>query len=433
MKKRLVGLDILRIIAVYGIMLAHINSNYPILSRFGFGPIGVSFAFIISGFLVGYRHANRYPTWSFSDSLAFWKVRLRRFYPIHLFTMVIAMFLQIRLYFLHGFYPKEIIKDIITLGFHTLLLHSFVPIERVFFGLNGASWFLSTLMPLYFLTPWLLNRFSKRTAVRKIQAMMLLFLGSVLTSALAKLIFKETVFVWYRNISPFIRFFDFSIALLLGMLCAEGRSMQEYWSKELNWQFLVMAVITLAVFLWDQDMVFYFRFVFLYTLFLVLFFALADGIMFPKLESSRWIGWLSGISFEVYLLHSQIIGVVAIYFQPKAVSPYLPALLSLVLSVAGANLLHRANVDLQKRLPSDEAIRAFLLRSVTLFTSFPDAVNNGFQRCLSAAVNKYRQLRTPKTTPPDPDTAPSSPDTPESKEEAAPSEPPETQTAEASE
>src|SRR5688572_27852292 len=86
---KLRNLDLLRLIAAYGVVLYHFNTylpdlNMPIHLRLWFLPLFVDLFFAISGFVICFIYFDRMNTWS--DYATFMKRRFARLVPLHWLT-----------------------------------------------------------------------------------------------------------------------------------------------------------------------------------------------------------------------------------------------------------------------------------------------------------------------------------------------------------
>jgi peptidoglycan/LPS O-acetylase OafA/YrhL len=208
---RLDSLTGLRFFAAW-LVVAHHFSNFsalPFLWRYtGFGATGVTFFFVLSGFVL---------TWSFvpSDTAPrfYWR-RFARIVPLHLVTTAIA---------LPVFYTwRDVPYDwsAITLSF--LLLHAWVPYTTTYFAGNPASWSLSCEMFFYALHPIL---------VRGALALKLIGLALLSVAVLFAIFvvarwspewFSARVVGWLLYISPLFRVGEFLLGIGLAAAMKRG-------------------------------------------------------------------------------------------------------------------------------------------------------------------------------------------------------------------
>jgi peptidoglycan/LPS O-acetylase OafA/YrhL len=125
----------------------------------GIGYVGVSFFFVLSGFILVYTYAGR-------DIVLrdFWRTRFARIYPAYLFSLVITF---------PFFYFGSLVMKIGFFAFATqhfalaivLVLQSWVPAAAL--SWNSVAWSLSVEAFFYAIFPFVLKRFTKlsRTAL----------------------------------------------------------------------------------------------------------------------------------------------------------------------------------------------------------------------------------------------------------------------------
>ena len=123
------------------------------------GAIGVTFFFILSGFLLAYGYKKRLMTREISTS-DFYKARAVKLYPLHILCFAAVFLLGIR-----NFVTADLPKAVLNL----FLLQSWVPSPDYYMSYNAVSWFLSDELFVYlmfpFVLPVLLNGSGKKIAV----------------------------------------------------------------------------------------------------------------------------------------------------------------------------------------------------------------------------------------------------------------------------
>ena len=126
---RLDSLTGLRFFAAYMVLMHHFTNfaQLPLIWHwYGFGTTGVTFFFVLSGFVL---------TWSFvpSDTAPrfYWR-RFARVWPLHLVTTIVAV---------PVFYMwRDVPMDWTGVLLSVFLLHAWVPTATTYFAGNPASW-----------------------------------------------------------------------------------------------------------------------------------------------------------------------------------------------------------------------------------------------------------------------------------------------------
>jgi peptidoglycan/LPS O-acetylase OafA/YrhL len=150
---KLRNLDLLRLIAAYGIVLGHFNAyvpdlDMPIHPQWRFIPLFVDLFFTISGFVICFVYFDRMSTRA--DYGAFMKRRFARLVPLHWLTLLVFAAIGVAIYF--GISVKEPERyDWQCFLPNVLLIQSLHVCDRLTF--NYPSWSISVEMLLYLLFP----------------------------------------------------------------------------------------------------------------------------------------------------------------------------------------------------------------------------------------------------------------------------------------
>jgi len=183
------------------------------------GYAGVSFFFVLSGFILAFNYAPRV-----ADRGDFWFRRFARIWPTHALTFVIAIPI--------GLDTTNFVGSAATAVLNLALLQSWMPQPEIYFSFNRLSWSISNEAFYYALFPVLLARLA---GVRAATRWSIVGTWTVLLVAAAAAWFAAfghvnplagpTHYVWYIN--PAVRLFEFvlGMALALHFLARDGRSM----------------------------------------------------------------------------------------------------------------------------------------------------------------------------------------------------------------
>ena len=161
-RPRLPALTSIRFFAAFHVALFHMN-EIGVLSGprwlkllAGIGYVGVSFFFVLSGFILVYTYAGRNIV--LRD---FWQTRFARIYPAYLFALLLTLpfwiFGALKMhvpFFSFGEHHFALATSLVL-----LLLQSWVPGAAL--SWNSVSWSLSVEAFFYVLFPFLLLRFGK--------------------------------------------------------------------------------------------------------------------------------------------------------------------------------------------------------------------------------------------------------------------------------
>lgn len=133
------SLSSLRVIAILVIVAGH----FYLQGRDYMLSTAVTLCFVCSGHLTALHHT--FEPYSFKEHLRFFGRRVAKLYPMHVLAVALCL-----LAILHAINWKVVLV-------HLSMLQSFVPDARYYFGYNPVSWFVSTIIFLFFMAPWLIR------------------------------------------------------------------------------------------------------------------------------------------------------------------------------------------------------------------------------------------------------------------------------------
>ena len=141
----LTSLRIFFALMVFGAHCYVIDSSFD-AHFFKEGFVGVSFFFVLSGFIIAYNYQEKLLEKT-ATKRTFWVARLARIYPLHLLTLLIAVCIG-------GYVQYSGTADWIKhFAASTFLLQPFFPSADYFFSFNSPSWSLGCEQLFYFCFP----------------------------------------------------------------------------------------------------------------------------------------------------------------------------------------------------------------------------------------------------------------------------------------
>lgn len=207
---RLDSLTGLRFFAAW-LVLQHHFTNFaliPVLQRYtGFGATGVTFFFVLSGFVL---------TWSFvpSDTAPrfYWR-RFARIWPLHALTTLLAL----PVFYTWRDVPLEWGPVLLSFA----LLHAWVPTATTYFAGNPASWSLSCEMFFYAVHPLIVRRVLAWSVAIVATLMLAVGVTTVVVADLA-IDWPDRIAGWLLYISPVFRIGEFFLGMALAAVLKRG-------------------------------------------------------------------------------------------------------------------------------------------------------------------------------------------------------------------
>ncbi|EIA07719.1 acyltransferase family protein [Flavobacterium frigoris] len=261
------------------------------------GFIGVSFFFILSGFILAYNYRDSILNKSILKS-DFYIARIARIYPVHLLCLLIAVPITL----------KDVSFNLSTwlaqLFFNVTLTQSFIPVKYIYFSFNSPSWSISNELFFYLLFPFLIILGSK---VKDNKYKKGLLTMSILLIPLLMLIIPAP---YYKNlfyVNPFFRVFDFIIGLILFEIYLRIKKQQSTTNNDL---LEVGSILLLLIFFifheWVPLVMRYSVYYWIPMCLLILIFSFQNGII-SRFLSNKSLMFLGEISFGFYMFHQLVL------------------------------------------------------------------------------------------------------------------------------
>ncbi len=308
-----------RFIAAFLIVLAHSSGPAPFGYQFGLtttfvlGSAGVSFFFVLSGFILTYTYGRLE---SANEVRNFWAARFARIWPTHAlaFLLVIAL-LPANQWAIGGDALMPALSNL-------TLTHAGVPVPQYYFGFNAPSWSISTEAYFYLLYPLAALALARRPALVVGGAAVLALVMIVMTVILklpsyaAETIAQPTSHGMI-SIHPATRFLEFACGMAAARLWAQhGRAMKVTGAAAtaVETAAVLLAVASVVGFQFIADaldargvpdaVTLWLRFSASAVPFAVLIFVLAlEAGALARVLSWRPFVVLGEISFAMYMLH----------------------------------------------------------------------------------------------------------------------------------
>ena len=309
MIKPLTSLRFLFALMVFGDHLQFFDfAQYPEFKEWhyriiGEGFIGVSFFFILSGFILSLNYDTRLLSRKVSFR-EFWVARFARVYPLHLFTLLLALLLVAQsTETISDFFVNPVLSTTTFLS-NVALIQSFIPDPAYFFAYNAPAWSISDEMFFYFAFPFIVSLFVRNKA--------LLRFGMVLFLAIPALMYLSTEASLhpYLYINPFFRIVDFILGITLHQVYKHNYFTRLYKSTVGATVLELLSVgAFVAVFSYHNDVPVLYRYSCFYwvPMAMVIFSFAYQGGYLSKVLSNNFLVLLGEISFSFYLIHQLVI------------------------------------------------------------------------------------------------------------------------------
>ncbi|MFD0962593.1 acyltransferase family protein [Pseudofulvibacter geojedonensis] len=291
---RIEQLTFTRFIAAISIVIFHYGSGSSLFNNetvsflFNQANIGVSYFYILSGFVMVIAYGNKNKI----DSGLYLKNRLARIYPVYF--LAIFLIIAIRLF-------KEI--DYYNLLLNIFMFQTWIPEKAL--TINTPGWSISVELFFYILFPILLNYLYSKKSLSKISYIIISFW--IISQVIHHLLIYKIIHIPYYNIvdlayHPIMHLNQFLVGNLAGLFF-----INKLKEKQHNYFLIISVIILSIIILLKYPIGLNFHNGLLAILFvpLILFISLSNGYI-SKLTSKKPFVFLGEISFGIYILQAPV-------------------------------------------------------------------------------------------------------------------------------
>ena len=348
-RPKIESLQALRALAFISIFLLHAHL-YITKPRFG-----VSIFIIMSGFLMMYRYSNKEMYVSVKDNFKLAINRIKNIYPLHIITMVFAIFLFFLTIHKNG-YPLYLFIELIqNIFLNVTLTQTWIPDPSVNTSLNGVAWYLSLMLFMYFLFPYFKTYINKTKTNRLIMIIVIGMIMQLISCVLVAFKFgKDSAFYdWFNYYFPVFRTVDFFSGCVLGKIYIENDFDNISYIKASICEVVTLVLIVLLNLYLNssQDNILLIALQNKTTLLIplssigIILFVLKKGIL-TRLLSNKYLIYLGNLSSYAFLIHTIVIWYLIEFidflgYDPQGIYYAMMVLLQFVLTIVISALYKR--------------------------------------------------------------------------------------------
>lgn len=330
---RLDSLTGLRFFAAFIVFLSHAGGllatsqrhQFDLLSEQGF--VGVSFFYILSGFVLTWSHREK------DASRAFYRRRFARIAPTYWVCLALGVLYA-------SYSSKDLVGTVVNAAPSVLGVQAWIPVASIFYGGNAVGWSISCEFFFYLSFPLLI------LATRSKGVLIALATAAALIVAITPLLLRPSIGVrdasfWAVYIFPAQRLAEFVLGIALAAVMRRG------WRSPVPLP--IAAALAIAGYFVAGSVPFWAA-VSLMTAapFAILIASCASADLSGRATVFTWgkLVKLGEWSFSFYLIHQLVISCTEQLVQHVGITtdaPWRPALVAfaLIVSVVAAGCLHR--------------------------------------------------------------------------------------------
>ena len=307
MKKYFNSFSGLRLFAFLNVFLLHIGS-YRITSFKNNAAWAVSFFFMISGFLYGYKLYSK--NIKLNETSDFSLKKITKIYPLYLITLIIM--LPFSGIFNINSVGQDLFLWIKIFLYNITLTQSFAFDTKISYAFNGVSWFLSDFIFFMIVTIPIMIILKKLIKNKK-DAIFYLIITIIMSFIYVEFIYylKEDVVIWIY-VFPLSRIFEYIAGLLLGIyfnirgIKEDNKYKFIYTLVEL----IMIILLILSLYLFPKIKMYNLTSIWIIPNILIIgLFACEKGYI-SKFLGNKFFVHFGNLTFDAYLLHQ----VVNMYF-----------------------------------------------------------------------------------------------------------------------
>jgi peptidoglycan/LPS O-acetylase OafA/YrhL len=338
---KLNSLTSFRFVAAFMVYLCH---SVSLFNDYQLGYTGVSFFFVLSGFILFYNYHSKFSEINSNNLKKFYMARIAKVYPVHLLTLALSIPYLITRSFVSD-HSLPALPDLLGGFFENLfMVQSFIPLPfgTVPYSFNLVSWSLSDELFFYAIFPFivciLLKLMIKKAAYQYIVAAISFYVGIICLIVFLATVREIKQDDWFFYVFPIFRSLDFIMGIFIGMIFVTTYT--KFASYKRLFSLLEITALLLFV-VWvilspHISQVFRFSTYYVPVWCLIIYIFAFQGGWISKLLANRWCVFLGEISFSFYMVHILIIN----YMGFIPMSSFLNHLITLIGSILFSALIY---------------------------------------------------------------------------------------------
>ena len=294
------------------VFIWHSGISHDYLSRFQFGYAGVSFFFVLSGFILTFTYAEKLQKLTYEAAARFYIARIAKIYPVHILTFLASIPLVVLLiqqgdisYQSHKLLGVQIFSNV-------FLLQSFVPSYYVNFSFNGVAWSISNEFFFYACFPFLIYAIARlrRQINLRMMAIGIVALWLLLVALLQHI--PAQIDSWQFYIFPPLRLFDFVFGIFLCLAYQStsfarfSRHISEVGASIIEVGVIIAVELAIYSSQYAPQILRFGLYLMPFWALLIFVFANQKGIISRALSLRPFL-FLGEISFSFYMVHQLVI------------------------------------------------------------------------------------------------------------------------------
>ncbi len=302
------GLQVLRAILFIIVFISHSGAFFPVSGLLG--SFGVCSFFILSGFFSSYKEINTDSSIKYLFCLSIhniW-VQIKKFYPLYFIFLLFSLP-----------FNYSSIKNFLACLF---LVQSYFLSAETALSYNWPTWFLSSIMFCYFVSPFVRCFLGRIKTCRKTLIFLIVLLYTIMLAWAYWWKSEPEPYgrgYYFVYIFPIARSFDFIAGCLLGLLfqsfCQSNNHDNNSYFMYSSFEYsAIILLIIQIVFITNISSIYvYTAFFFPISCALTWLFAREKGFITKCLSRSKALLWMGALSYELYIVHRLILAFFGVY------------------------------------------------------------------------------------------------------------------------